>query len=73
MGSSDEIGPRERWLWMALRVLNQILEVPNLGKTPQGPSGSDLAIFGENLARKNTFKYPSGVRGILMNVWGLFS
>ena len=56
MGSSDELGPGERWLWMALRVLNQILEVPKLGKIPQGPSGSDLAIFGQNLAQKKSFK-----------------
>ena len=53
---------------MALRVLNQILEIPKLGKTPRahlGPIWPDLAqIWPNNI----DFGNPTG---IVTNVWGV--
>ena len=34
MNSSGELG-KERWFWIVLRILNQLLNVPKLGKTPK--------------------------------------
>ena len=53
-------GLNERWFWMVLRVLNQILEVPKLGKTPRaclGPIWPDLAKIWPN---KIDFGNPQG-------------
>ena len=44
-------GLKERWFRMVLRVLNQILEAPKLGKTPRaylGPIWPDLAKIWPN-------------------------
>ena len=44
-------GLKERWFWMVLRVLDQILEIPKLGKAPRahlGPIWPDLAKIWPN-------------------------